>query len=183
MTTLGYALLGLLAREPASGYDLMRQMQAPVGFFWRARHSQIYPELARLEADGFITHEVVAQVDLPDKKVYTITPVGLAQLHAWITASAEPPVIRDEVLLKVFSLWMADPPAAIALLRDQERRHVAQLAVFAELERQLEAKGAEIQRPNEPYFATYLVLRRGIGYEQEYLAWCRWVITMLEQAE
>lgn len=183
MTNLGYALLGLIAREPASGYDLSRQMRAPVGFFWPARHSQIYPELARLEAEGLIRHDVVVQADLPDKKVYTITPAGLTRLHAWITAPAEPPAIRDEVLLKVFSLWMADRPAAIAFLREQERHHLARLEVFAELRRQLEATGDAIARPDSPLFATYLVLRRGIGYEQEYLDWCRWVIARLEQAE
>ena len=96
MTNLGYALLGLLAREPASGYDLTSQMRAPVGFLWRARHSQIYPQLARLEAEGLITPGVVEQVVLPAKKVYTITPGGLAQLPSWFTNPAEPPAIRDE---------------------------------------------------------------------------------------
>ena len=52
MTTLGYALLGLLARRPLSGYDLAGQLKVPVVFFWHARISQIYPELARLEAQS-----------------------------------------------------------------------------------------------------------------------------------
>jgi DNA-binding PadR family transcriptional regulator len=34
VTTRGYALLSLLAREPLSGYDLARSMRVPVGFFW-----------------------------------------------------------------------------------------------------------------------------------------------------
>ncbi len=59
VSTLGYAVLGLLAREPASGYDLTRRMQAWIGFFWRAPHSRIYPELARLEAGGLVRHERV----------------------------------------------------------------------------------------------------------------------------
>ena len=56
MTTLGYALLGLLARRALSGYDLAREMKRPVGYFWQARHSQIYPQLARLEALGLVAH-------------------------------------------------------------------------------------------------------------------------------
>jgi DNA-binding PadR family transcriptional regulator len=51
-TTLGYAILGLLAREALSDYDLSSRMRARVGLFWQARHSQIYPELARLEEGG-----------------------------------------------------------------------------------------------------------------------------------
>jgi DNA-binding PadR family transcriptional regulator len=33
MSTLGYVILGLLAREPLSGYDLMNRMQERVSFF------------------------------------------------------------------------------------------------------------------------------------------------------
>ena len=52
MTTLGYAILGLLSREDLSGYDLTQRMAGRVGYFWSARHSQIYPELAKLEDGG-----------------------------------------------------------------------------------------------------------------------------------
>ena len=80
VTTLGYALLGLLAREPLSGYDLAQRLKGRVGFFWQARHSQIYPELGRLEAAGLVRHAVVEQQDRPDKKVYTIAEAGTVPL-------------------------------------------------------------------------------------------------------
>jgi DNA-binding PadR family transcriptional regulator len=83
-STLGYALLGLLAREPLSGYDLAQQMKGPVAFFWQAQHSQIYPELARLEKDGLVQFEVVPQYDRPAKKVYAPTEAGRAALRAWV---------------------------------------------------------------------------------------------------
>ncbi|MBC8160569.1 MAG: PadR family transcriptional regulator [Roseiflexaceae bacterium] len=182
MTTLGYALLGLLAREPASGYDLKRQLQAPIGFFWRARHSQIYPELARLEAIGLVTYQVVAQHDLPDKKVYTITAEGRGALRDWVATPAEAPVVRDEVLLKTFSLWLVEPAAAVALVRDQERRHVEQLQVYEGLHQQLvQRAGAALTHWDSPYFASYITLQKGIGAERQYLEWCRWVVLLLEQ--
>jgi hypothetical protein len=34
--TLGYALLGLLARRVGSGYDPARELRRPVGYFWQA---------------------------------------------------------------------------------------------------------------------------------------------------
>src|SRR3712207_9483471 len=85
VTTLGYAILGLLSREELSGYDLMSRMKARVGFFWEARHSQIYPELARLEEQGLVTYRVVEQRGRPDKKVYEITPEGIEVLKGWVT--------------------------------------------------------------------------------------------------
>jgi hypothetical protein len=63
LSTLGYALLALLARGPRSGYDLAQRMNRPIGFFWQAQHSQIYPELARLEQLGWVTHQVIVQED------------------------------------------------------------------------------------------------------------------------
>jgi DNA-binding PadR family transcriptional regulator len=183
MSTLGYALLGLLAREPASGYDLSRQLRAPIGFFWRARHSQIYPELARLEAEGLVTHAVVEQQELPDKKVYTITEAGQATLQGWVTDPVEPAVVRDELLLKTFSLWLAEPAAAAALFREHERHHAEQLRVYEALQQQLEAKGEEIRQPTSPFFAAYVTLQRGLIYERQYLEWCRWVAEQLERTD
>ena len=86
-STLGFALLGLLARAPRSGYDIATQLKAGVGPFWHARHSQIYPELARLEADGLVSHERVEQRDRPDKKVFSVLPAGLSALAQWITSA------------------------------------------------------------------------------------------------
>ena len=84
MTTLGYALLALLAREPLTGYDLAQRMRHSTDFFWTARHSQIYPELARMEAAGLLIHEVIRQRERPDKKRYTMTEAGYAALRAWL---------------------------------------------------------------------------------------------------
>jgi DNA-binding PadR family transcriptional regulator len=183
MSTLGYALLGLLARAPASGYELARQLRAPIGFFWRARHSQIYPELARLEAEGMVTHRVVEQQDLPDKKVYTITAAGEEALRHWVTDPVEPAPVRDELLLKTFSLWLAEPAAAAALLREHERHHTEQLRVYEALEQHLKAKGDEIERISSPFFAAYITLQRGMVHERQYAEWCRSVAERLERGD
>jgi len=77
---LGYALLTLLARGPLSGYELAQRMKRPLGFFWQAQHSQIYPELADLEEQGCVFHQVIVQEDRPQKKLYTITELGRSAL-------------------------------------------------------------------------------------------------------
>lgn len=176
MRTLGYAVLGLLSREELSGYDLKRWMERPLGYFWSARHSQIYPELARLEEDGFVTHEVVEQSGKPDKKVYRITAEGLEALKAWAT---QPPVsrpVRDELTLKAYSVWLTDEEKAARLFSEEGLRHEEQLAHYEELRAWMEDEhGQELRRPDSPWFASYATLRRGIGYEKEYAEWCRWM--------
>jgi DNA-binding PadR family transcriptional regulator len=158
-------------------------MKRPVGYFWLARHSQIYPELAKLEAQGLVAHHVVEQHDRPDKKVYAITPAGREALRAWVTSEMDEPPVRDELVLRAFSSWLADPRAALALFREHERRHEAQLAQYREIEARLRRDTATGLPPVDmPDFATYAALQRGIGYEREYAAWCRWVADQLEAA-
>src|SRR3712207_8234836 len=83
---------------------LSSRMRARVGFFWQARHSQIYPELARLEEGGLVTHHVVEQSDRPDKKVYEITDAGFGVLREWVIEPPAPRAARDELVLKAYSL-------------------------------------------------------------------------------
>src|SRR4028119_509788 len=112
MTTLGFAILGLLARESLSGYDLTQRMKGRVGFFWGAGHSQIYPELARLEEGGFVTHSVVEQRERPDKKGFEITAGGPEGREGWATEPPPRKPPKDELTLKAYSVWLADGAVA-----------------------------------------------------------------------
>ena len=181
ITTLGYALLGLLARESCSGYDLGRQLKAPIGFYWHARYSQIYPELAKLEAEELATFEVVGQQDLPAKKVYTITEKGREALKEWVTAAPDLPPMRDELILKTFSLWLADPEQAIALFQHQIELHTKQLQHYEAFERKFEEDKENVNNGFSPLFASYAILKVGLDYERMYIQWCQWTIARLER--
>ncbi len=182
MKILGYAILGLLSREELSGYDLAGRMRARVVHFWEARHSQIYPELARLEEGGLVTHRVVVQRERPDKKVYKITPAGLEALKTWVTEPPAPRAARDELVLKAYSLWLAEPEEALALFGDEGRRHEEKLLEYETIRAWMEREWrGDILRPDSPRFASYVALRRGILYEREYAEWCRWVAERLAE--
>ena len=174
--------MGLLAREALTGYELTGRVRERIGFFWGAGHSQIYPELARLGGAGLVTYEPVAQEGKPDKKVYSITDAGLAALAGWAVTPVEPGPTRDELTLKAYSAWAADPVKAAELFRGEERRHWAQLAEYERLQAWMHEEWAEALRdPGTPEFATYATLRRGLGYEREYAEWCGWLAGSLEQ--
>jgi PadR family transcriptional regulator AphA len=179
---LGYALLGLLARGEQSGYDLSQGLKDPVSYFWHAQHSQIYPELARLEAAAFVQHTRVEQSDRPDKKVYRLTPAGDDALRAWLAAATEVPKKRDEVVLKAYSIWLVDPAGASQMMRDHMQVHAARQAEFERRLACLEGEaGGEMWRPASPWFGIHAALRRGIGYEREYRDWCEWVLRCLSR--
>ena len=176
MTTLGYAILGLLAREDLSGYDLTQRMKGRVGYFWSARHSQIYPELARLEDGGFVTHSVVEQRDRPDKKVYGITDSGLEALKVWVTEPPPEKPTRDELTLKAYSVWLADGEEVARVFRAEGLKHEEQLARYEEIRTWMEDEWREdLPSPSSPHFASYATLQRGIIHERGYAEWCRWL--------
>ena len=53
-TAVTWAVLGLLAHSPRSGYDINRNVDRTIRHFWAASYGQIYPELRRLEVAGWI---------------------------------------------------------------------------------------------------------------------------------
>jgi PadR family transcriptional regulator AphA len=167
ISSLGYALLGWLARELLSGYDLKLRMEWRVGNFWIARHSQIYPELVRLEEDGYLTHRVVEQKDRPNKKVYQVSDTGFEILREWVT---EPPsplrTGRDELDLKAYSIWLAEPEGAVTLFREQQRLHEEQLLRYEEIGAWMSEEWSEdLHRIDFPRFASYSALQQGVGGE------------------
>ena len=77
--SLRHAALGLLAKEPASGYDLLKKFKSTMHPVWPATQSQLYGELNKLAAAGFTT---VSEAGARGRKEYAITDAGRAELAA-----------------------------------------------------------------------------------------------------
>jgi DNA-binding PadR family transcriptional regulator len=54
LVSLRIAALGLLAQEPGSGYDLLKQFEKSMANVWPATQSQLYGELNKLAEAGLI---------------------------------------------------------------------------------------------------------------------------------
>lgn len=100
--SLRFALLGLLAVEPASGYDLKRAINRSTYFIWNATGPQIYNTLHKLREEGYLTSESLPQKGKPDKQIHTITASGRAALKKFVSEPIRASVTRDEVLLRIF---------------------------------------------------------------------------------
>jgi DNA-binding PadR family transcriptional regulator len=88
---LRYAILGQLSTTPCSGYDLALYLDSARRGFWCAAHSQIYPELRRLEEAGLIEGAPEVVGEKLEKRVYSITDAGADVLATW---AAGPPIYR-----------------------------------------------------------------------------------------
>lgn len=170
--TLDYIILAGLLRRPLSGYDLSRWMENETSHYFSVGHSSIYPALARLEAAGLVDHQTVASAQGPKRKVYAPTQLGREELLAWAEAPAAAREVRDEQLVKVLCYGFLPRQRALEQLREEKARHEHKLAVYQGFERALEAQLERGEISGEAYLGTLLTLRRGIGTEQSYAAWC-----------
>lgn len=179
---LGHALLGLLARGPATGYDLSRRMRDPIGYFWTARHSQIYPELARLEEAGQIRHTEVSGRGPRPNKVYALTAAGRRELRDWLVSPMTQAPVRDEEVLRAYNLWQLDPDAARAFVTERRAWHAEQLASFEEIRAELDAQPPAADRA-EPVWGNRAALEAGLLSRRAGVEWCDWMLSRLSAQE
>ena len=126
MRTLKYAILGLINREPMTGYDITREFNSNnLANFWYAKHSQVYPELGRLMDEKLVTCEVVIQGEKLEKKLYSITPDGRAQLQEWLMKN-EPlePTPKDVFRLRMYFSDFITPEELKTQLTLQLEKHI-----------------------------------------------------------
>lgn len=179
---LKYALLGFLSYKPMTGYDLENFITISTGHFWHARLSQIYMTLKKLEQDGLVTSHVEPQEGRPDRRVYTITEAGHADLSVWL---AEPLVERvpgkDPLLLKLFFARPTGKQAILTQLRVQLDLHRKQLEVYR---KGLPPEALEVVREQpelEPETLFWDATRRfGELYEAARVQWLEETIARIE---
>ena len=168
LSTLGYALLALVAKRPSSGYELAQRARRPLGYFWTATYGQIHPQLRDLAAAGLLSVEAVPGPGPHDKRVYSITEAGRCVLAAWVTKPLARETERDELLLKAYAIWVADPVAARRFALDQAELHRQRLAEY-------EAIDIPDVPTDHPDFGSLATLRYGIGYQRHRVEWCEWL--------
>ena len=76
--SLAHAVLTSLIEKPSSGYALARRFDKSIGYFWHATHQQIYRELARMEAKGWIVSDTAPDAGATRKREYRVLATGRA---------------------------------------------------------------------------------------------------------
>jgi PadR family transcriptional regulator AphA len=166
-------LLGILAIEPMSGYDLGHTIRASVGHIWNESYGQIYPNLKRLAADGFVTAKTERQKSKPDRRIYSVTEKGRERLVKWLALPPQPEIARNEFLLKLF--FGERIPTEI-LIGWVERMIESESAVLRELMRVEREEIAQNQHyPGAPYWRMaarfgQLELKAHLRWAEETLA-------------
>ena len=114
--TIQYAILGLLHQQPQSGYDLKKAF-ASSGFLpWSGNSNQIYTALLQLQAAGRVTSDSAPSAGYPTRKVYRLTPAGLADLHQWLLSPPALPECKNHFLIQLLLSDLLSPTELLALL-------------------------------------------------------------------
>ncbi len=111
--SLRHAVLGLLAYQPATGYELAQQFDTSLAYAWHARHSQIYPELAKLADAGLV--EVVDE-GARGSRTFAITGEGRAELERWLVDTEPSRAQRSETAVRWFLMFLLPPEQRRAVL-------------------------------------------------------------------
>ena len=164
--SLKYALLAQLARRPETGYGLAKSFATSLNYAWSASRSQIYPELARLLESGLIRQTASGP---RGSKVYETTPKGLSELRHWLRETEPDRGGRNELLLRIFLLWLLEPEEAAAYL--QREKELLEL----ELE-ELEAVAEEDDPQTPPEKAAALALEHGLRSLRARIGWVDWAL-------
>jgi PadR family transcriptional regulator AphA len=126
--SLDHAILGFLASEPMTGYDLKtRRFHGDAAAFWTADQAQVYRTLDRLESAGLVTSKLVPQPGKPDRKVFSLTSAGRKALTEWLETPHPLQPLRDPLLLQLFFSAALTDEALLAVLasaRDSYQRRL-----------------------------------------------------------
>ena len=166
--SLSHAILGFLNWKPLTGYDLkVNCFDTSVVYFWPADQAQIYRTLDKLTEQGFIESTIEYQEDRPNRKVYSITEVGRADLRQWLATSLPLPIHREPFLVQLFFGDQLTNEMLIRMLENQLAQHREQLATFQQI---------PLPPVNTPGMTRRLILERltldmGINSEEMYIKW------------
>jgi DNA-binding PadR family transcriptional regulator len=172
--SLPHALLTSLAERPGSGSELASRFDRSIGYFWQATHQQIYRELARLEAAGWVEAEPVKGAR-GGKRRFSILPSGRAELQRWVDDRQDPPAIRDELMVRLRAEAVVGPTGLAKELAAVAARHRDKLDAYLAIE----ARDFPVPPTTREQQLRHLVLKAGIDFERHRIAFCEKALAIL----
>jgi PadR family transcriptional regulator AphA len=153
-------ILGLLAWEARTGYEIKQVTDRSTRFFWGASYGQIYPELRRLEEAGLVASREEPRGRVP-RRVYSLTEAGRRAVDAWLAEDDVSYEVRDEGLLKLFFGDLVPPERLLDLVGRRRAWYQETAALFRGI-------GEELGALDE---TSGSVLRYGIELMEWNAAW------------
>ena len=168
-STCRFAILGMLCREPMSGYDLRSAIERSVGHFWQESYGNLYPTLERMAEERLVELDPEAHSRGGRlRKVYRVTAKGRTALAEWLRRPVLPHVERNELLLKLFFGAQVKPADSLAQVERSRAEAEGLLAALRLIDENVRhSRGDD---PELPY--QHLSIRAGLLGLEAHLRWC-----------
>lgn len=173
--SLAYAILGFLQQEARTGYDLKTCcFDRCMPYLWAADQAQIYKTLDKLIAQDWVSCTVEIQHDRPNRKIYSVTETGKAELIQWLGRHQPLPTVREPLLVQLFFAAQL-PNTTIAQLLEQ------QLVARQEKLAKCQETNLPTSDASREQVLQRLVVDLAIQREQAYIDWLKTAIGLLAE--
>lgn len=160
-------ILGLLAHEDLTGYDIKKIIDGNISFFWKGSFGSIYPALSAMEEQGLVKRNKSDKTSGREKIAYHLTPKGKDVLKVWLNEESVSNELKYETLLKLYFGGVEDRSVTIRNIElfEESIRHDLEILKFykSNLEKVLD---------EEDHLYYYLTVTFGIDTYEAYLKWC-----------
>ena len=176
-STTSYALLGLLALRAWTTYELAKQVQRSIGWFWPRAERKLYEEPKRLveERWAIATREMTGA---RPRTVYDVTPAGRRALRRWLGQPPVPPTLEFEGMVKVFFAdggTLEQLQATLRAIAEESDTRLAELDAKA-----VENAGGDVAFPHRLHLNN-IGLRFLVDHERTIGGWARWALEQTAQ--
>lgn len=167
-------ILGLLAHENLSGYDIKKRIDNSISFFWKGSFGSIYPSLSAMEKEGLVQKADTGESNRREKICYSITESGKKALISWLEDAKAVNDLKYETLLKLFFGGVTDAKTSINTINAFEKEIGASLEML-KIYRENLSKVLD----NKDHIYYYLTVSFGVETYESYLKWCKEAKKML----
>ena len=172
LSTTSHAILGLLSLRSWTTYELAKQVQKSLGWFWPRAERKLYDEPKRLAAAG-LASSAKEMTGARPRTVYAVTRRGRSALKGWLSEPPAPPTLEFEGMVKVF---FADGGSL-----EQLRATLVSIAETAEARLADLGEKVEELADDQPAFVervhlNSLGLRFILEHERSIAGWARWAL-------
>lgn len=173
--SIQHALLTSLLEKPSSGYELANRFDHSMGYFWQASHQQIYRELGRMADAGWVLVKE-DPTGARRKKTYHVLAAGRQELARWVGEPSQSGSADQALLIKLRAEAVMGPLGASRELHRLIDLHQQRLQVYRDIE-QRDFAGPDLPHAQQ---LRHAVLRMGLKTEENWLAWARETLPLVE---
>lgn len=173
---LAHAIMTALLDDDLSGYELARDFETSLGFFWQASHQQIYLELRKLSDKRWLNKREVSQRGKPNKIVYGLTRQGREALAEWVFSKTKTQVGKDDLLVKLYNLHSDNAEHLTAEITARREEMMRRLYLYEKIRRRHYDSPETLPTRRK---GVYLALALGIHQGEQFLAWCDEALDLL----